>query len=272
MHNTTFLQTSNRLRIKINHALCLHDFEWEGSNTYPMNRIFFLFRSNGGYIRQMDNGSIINELALRTNCIYFMPKNADLAFRFEKGTGVVAFHYILEAFGCFDLLDEISECRMIEGSKKEIGAIKHLMDNTNSPRDILMLQALLLQYSCKFMNETEGNLPQQLLLGERYKSIFELIESTPDAGRSIGDLARASGLSRDMLSKNFRRDFGIPLKTFLQRRLVDQASEMLLYTDMRIGEIALTLNFNDEYYFSRFFKKHKGRSPSSFRKMNTVRT
>lgn len=62
----------------------------------------------------------------------------------------------------------------------------------------------------------------------------------------------------------------MPLITFLQRRLVDQASEMLLYTDLRIGEIVSTLNFNDEYYFSRFFKKHKGTSPTLSRKTNAL--
>lgn len=270
MQNTTFLQTCNQLRTKLNHAICLHDFEWEGSNTFPMNRLFFLFRSTGGYIRHLENGCVVNELELQTNHIYFMPKNAKLSFRFEKGTGVVAFHYVLEAFGCFDLLDNVSDCRMAKVPRAEITQIRELMENTDSPRDILTLQALLIKHSCVFMNEDKGALPQLTLFGERYRSVFELIESTPNAGLTVAHLAQATGLSRDSLSKSFRKDFGIPLKTFLQRRLVDQASEMLLYTDLRIGEIAQKLNFNDEYYFSRFFKKHKGASPSTFRKVNTA--
>lgn len=270
MHNTAFLQTANRLRTKVNHALCLHDFAWEGSNTFPMNRLFFIFRSTGGFIRHMDGGRVINELELRTNHIYFMPKNADLTFRFEQGTGVVAFHYLLEMFGCFDLLDGISDCRAAEISEQEITQVKELMDHTDAPRDILMLQALLLKHSGTFMNQDEGRLPELLFLGERYQILFEQIEKRPDAQLTINDLAQAAGISRDMLSKNFRRDFGLPLKTFLQRRLVDQAAEMLLYTPLRIGEIAAALNFNDEYYFSRFFKKHKGTSPTQFRKTNDL--
>ncbi|WP_372799264.1 hypothetical protein, partial [Pontiella sp.] len=218
MHNTAFLQTANRLRTKVNHALCLHDFEWEGHNTFPMNRLFYIFRCTGGWIRHMDRGSVINELELRTNHIYFMPKNAELSFRFEKGTGVVAFHYVLEAFGCVDLLDGISDCRMAASSDHEILQVQELMDHTGSPRDILMLQALLLKHSSTFMNKDEGRLPELLFLGERYKLIFEQIEKRPDAQLTINDLAQAAGISRDMLSKNFRRDFGLPLKTFLQRR------------------------------------------------------
>lgn len=270
MHNTTFIQTSNRLRTKVNHALCLHDFEWAGSNTLPMNRLFFLFRSRGGYIRHHDHGRIVKELELKTNHIYFMPKNAELSFRFEKGTGVVAFHFALEAFGGFDLLDGIKDCRMTKATAADIAPIRHIMENTESPRDAVMLQALLLQHCCAFMDEDKSALPHQIGLGERYRSLFEQIETSPNAGLTIGELAQAAGLSRDALSKSFRKDFGIPLKTFLQRRLVDHASEMLLYTDMRIGEIALKLNFNDEYYFSRFFKKHTGSSPSVFRKKTTI--
>ncbi len=270
MQNTPFLQTSNRLRTKLNHAICLHDFEWEGSNSFPMNRLFFIFRSKGGFIRHLEDGTVVNELELRSNHIYFMPKNADLSFRFEEGTGVVAFHYVLEVFGCFDLLDGINECRMASVSESEVSQIQELMENTDTPRDVLMIQALLIKHSCTFMNEDEGVLPQLALLDERYKSIFERIENTSNAGLTIGDLAQSAGVSRDSLSKSFRKDFGIPLKTFLQRRLVDQASELLLYTDLRIGEIALKLNFNDEYYFSRFFKKHRGASPKLFRKMNSI--
>jgi AraC-like DNA-binding protein len=37
---------------------------------------------------------------------------------------------------------------------------------------------------------------------------------------------------------------------------------------MRINEIAYELNYTDESHLNRAFKKHKGVSPSEFRKKN----
>ena len=39
---------------------------------------------------------------------------------------------------------------------------------------------------------------------------------------------------------------------------------------MRISEIAEELGFTDESHLSKFFKKYKGCSPSSFRKSNNI--
>jgi YesN/AraC family two-component response regulator len=40
---------------------------------------------------------------------------------------------------------------------------------------------------------------------------------------------------------------------------------MVGYSDKKMKEIAETLRFNDEFYFSRFFKKMNGLSPSAYR-------
>ena len=75
-------------------------------------------------------------------------------------------------------------------------------------------------------------------------------------------------MSRDTLSRCFSRDFGIPLKTFLMRELVSTAERYLLAGELSVKEISDLFEFSSEFYFSRFFKRHKGVSPSEFRKIN----
>nr|WP_199000910.1 helix-turn-helix domain-containing protein [Flavobacterium sp. ASV13] len=64
------------------------------------------------------------------------------------------------------------------------------------------------------------------------------------------------------------------LKTGVQYHLVLQykkcrkkpTENKLLYSDLRVGEIADELGFNDESHLNKIFKKHKGTTASLFRK------
>ena len=52
----------------------------------------------------------------------------------------------------------------------------------------------------------------------------------------------------------------------LNERLINEAKRLLVYTDKSISEIAFELNFNDNSYFNRFFKRSENETPDQFRK------
>lgn len=60
----------------------------------------------------------------------------------------------------------------------------------------------------------------------------------------------------------------MPLKSFLQKELAAQASRYLLGSSLSVREIAGRLEFSSEYYFSNFFRRCTGMTPSAFRRAN----
>jgi len=57
-----------------------------------------------------------------------------------------------------------------------------------------------------------------------------------------------------------------------QHRLrIQAASNLLLTTQHPIKKIADLVGFNDVYFFSRMFKKHKGTPPGRFRRVASSR-
>jgi len=52
----------------------------------------------------------------------------------------------------------------------------------------------------------------------------------------------------------------------IRNRILLEAKRLLTNSLLTISEIAYQLNFADNSYFSRFFKKHTGKSPENFRK------
>ena len=44
-----------------------------------------------------------------------------------------------------------------------------------------------------------------------------------------------------------------------------EAARLVRYTDLTVGEIAFRVGFEDQLYFSRAFKRHRGEAPTAYR-------
>lgn len=62
---------------------------------------------------------------------------------------------------------------------------------------------------------------------------------------------------------------GIPAGELIRDRVILEAKRLLVNLDLNITTIAGKLNFADNSYFTKFFKKHTGLTPEDFRK-NTL--
>ena len=51
----------------------------------------------------------------------------------------------------------------------------------------------------------------------------------------------------------------------IRDRVMQEAKRLLVHTDKSVAEIAYDLNFVDNSYFGRFFKKYSGQTPVQFR-------
>lgn len=59
---------------------------------------------------------------------------------------------------------------------------------------------------------------------------------------------------------------GISAGEIIRERVLLEAKRLLVNADMNIGEIAYQLDFPDNSYFTKFFKKYAGMTPEEFRK------
>ncbi|WP_188455512.1 helix-turn-helix domain-containing protein [Virgibacillus oceani] len=82
---------------------------------------------------------------------------------------------------------------------------------------------------------------------------------------TLGQLARISNLSPNYLSGLFKKEAGLSISKYIQRQRVDEAKKLLSLTTYPISEIYSWLNFNDQSYFIKVFKKFTGKTPKQFR-------
>ncbi|RFZ82188.1 helix-turn-helix domain-containing protein [Mucilaginibacter terrenus] len=79
------------------------------------------------------------------------------------------------------------------------------------------------------------------------------------------DYAALLNMSADNFTRRCNKYFKKSPSQLIQERLVLEAKKQLHLTRQSIKEIAYNLKFQDEFYFSRFFKKVTKVSPQSFR-------
>ncbi|MEK7945271.1 helix-turn-helix domain-containing protein [Pigmentiphaga sp. YJ18] len=85
--------------------------------------------------------------------------------------------------------------------------------------------------------------------------------------RDIAYYAGRLGITPTQLNRICRDELGLSALGVINDRLLTEARRDLAYSSLSVKEIALTLGFSDPGYFSRFFTKHAGASPSDFRTM-----
>lgn len=81
----------------------------------------------------------------------------------------------------------------------------------------------------------------------------------------LADAADSLGISEGYLSRLFRKETGGTFQDYINEERVARAANLLLYSDYSLNQIAEYVNFPNQSYFGKIFKKHKGMTPKAFR-------
>lgn len=82
------------------------------------------------------------------------------------------------------------------------------------------------------------------------------------------EMAKRCYLSRSRFTHIFTEIFGRPPTIYQLNQKLNNARELLVYSELSIGEITEQCGFSDQMYFSKIFKKTYGISPLKYRKLN----
>lgn len=83
---------------------------------------------------------------------------------------------------------------------------------------------------------------------------------------SRSDLAEIVYLNPDYISRLFKKEMGVSISSYLLKKRMDAAKELLLNTNMPVNVISLHAGYNNYSYFTRMFRDYTGYSPNEYRK------
>jgi AraC-like DNA-binding protein len=81
----------------------------------------------------------------------------------------------------------------------------------------------------------------------------------------LNEIGKKSGLSYVQFLRRFKAYSGLTPAEYVKALRLQKAKDLLTNTKLQIRQIAYSCGFENEYYFSNFFKKQTGISPTSFR-------
>lgn len=96
---------------------------------------------------------------------------------------------------------------------------------------------------------------------ENYYRILSVMEKSLGKPLTVGEIAKACGLSVPTVEKTVYRYAGCGAMRYYNQMRMKRAAEML-ERGASVKEVALTLGFSDQNYFSSRFKKWSGHAPS----------
>ncbi|MET0280501.1 MAG: helix-turn-helix transcriptional regulator [Steroidobacteraceae bacterium] len=97
--------------------------------------------------------------------------------------------------------------------------------------------------------------------------VDRLIQERLDIVR-IDELASAARLSRSHFSRSFRTTLGITPISYLRRRRVERAQQLMLTTRRSLSQIALDCGMSDQSHMTRVFRAVLGTTPAAWRRQN----
>lgn len=102
---------------------------------------------------------------------------------------------------------------------------------------------------------------------EQVKSGIEFIESNLDSDISTSDVARHAGISQWHFQRIFKALTNETLKSYIRARRLANSLELLLATDLRILDIAMTAGYENQESYTRAFRQSFDMTPGDYRRV-----
>ena len=117
------------------------------------------------------------------------------------------------------------------------------------------------------LSETNHRKSNDILLN-RIKLSISYIENHFDDDISNQDLLQLLNCSESVLLRSFKQAVGMSPMQFLMNHRIQKAAEMLLTTELKSCDIAVSCGFHDFSYFTKIFKRNIGMTPIEYRNSN----
>jgi AraC-like DNA-binding protein len=99
----------------------------------------------------------------------------------------------------------------------------------------------------------------------RDSGVFAKVRELVGGPTSLAHVARASGYHRDHLTRKLKRETGLGLRAHRDRLRLESA-QAALRTAVPIAQAATLAGFDDPNYFTRWFRRQTGKSPTQWRR------
>lgn len=256
---------------------------------YPHRHDFYeiLYLSNGTGIHIIDN----NKYTIQPPCIFFMSPGQ--THKLELSNDIEGYIFLFSAD--FYLVNQQNKNRLISfpfffsiiqqnpplylKNQNDNKFISNLFERgclelqkQNYSEEIIRSLLDLILLTCNDLYPSEyGTIPNKkghILV----KKFLLLIEENYQSNLRVNDYAEKLAITPNHLTQLVKEITGKTTIDIIYEKKIVEIKRLLLHTNLTINEISEKLNFEDQSYFTKYFKKKTGLSPKIFRQKSMKST
>lgn len=166
---------------------------------------------------------------------------------------------------------EIPKINLTPGIEKRIQAILEMLDELLSTNLKHREEAILSLLNTFFVYcDGKCNIKSVISQSNSKSTLVYRLKKTIDQRiaeyHEVGDYARLLNVSDKYLNECVKETLGVNAKNLIDEQLTMISRHQLKFTDNSIKEISYELGFSSPEYFSFFFKKQTGKTPTQVRR------
>ena len=228
--------------------------------TLPFNTLVAVLDDGGTDSGIMENGLTHEIYHRRKGDLYFTPVNLPVIYHNVSSLHFIAIHFHLTLMG-LDIF-QTSNDWILEHSPEETKAIELAFRLPDQFHSLAALKECCLRFCLRYWPQ---NFDLNFAKVQRFQPLLDFIRNQATAKTKVSDLARFIKMRNEIFSREFSQAFHRTACDFLQHELTMKAISMLTISGFSVKETAQLLDFSNEFYFSKFFKRRIGCSPSEYR-------
>ena len=247
------------------HDLHRHDFYFvlavqHGSGIHEIDFIKYPVQDNSvfilrpGQVHKLELAADAVGFLMEFDLSFYQPKNTISEHRWKKASSK---SYCELETPRFKKLHTYLNTVFDEYSSKQEGYLEAIKAT---------LDLFFLEYIRQSRNPNSIAKSESGYIQERFEELVRLLETNISSMKSVSAYADLLSLSSYQLNSISKTAVGKTVSDLINEQIILEAKRHLLATPEQVKEIAYTLGFEDPSYFIRFFRKHTGVSPDTFRK------
>lgn len=134
-----------------------------------------------------------------------------------------------------------------------------------SRENIIYANLCFHQYIAEFIYADKHIASDKTVENDKVEEVIDFMRNNIEKTLSLKEIALAVYLSPSYLSAIFKKKTGTSPIDYFNQLKIQKTTQYLLFTNLRINEIAQKIGINDPYYFSRLFSNIMGISPKQYR-------
>ncbi|HIW32199.1 MAG TPA: response regulator [Candidatus Paenibacillus intestinavium] len=150
----------------------------------------------------------------------------------------------------------------------EYGAANYILKLSMSVNDLRkILTTISRELAESNITKEEVELPTNTIKinHPEINKIIAYIEEYYDKDITVKSLAQYVMMGENYISALFKKKLGQNLIHYLHEFRINKSKELLLQSDLAVGEVGVRVGFMNDNYFIKIFKRFTGTTPSQFR-------